>query len=31
MYSTHNELKLIVAEVFIGTLKNKNYKYMISI
>ena len=27
MYSTHNEGKLVVAERFIGTLKNKIYKY----
>ena len=31
MYSTHNEGKSVVAERFIRTLKNKTYKYMISI
>ena len=31
MYSTHNEGKYVVAERFIRTLKNKNYKYMTSI
>ena len=31
MYSTHNEGKLVVAERFIKTLKNKIYKYMTSI
>ena len=31
MYSTHNERKFVVAEGFIRTLKNKIYKYMISI
>ena len=31
MYSTHNEGKSVVAERFIRTLKNKNYKYMTSI
>ena len=31
MYSTHNERKSVVAERFIRTLKNKIYKYMISI
>ena len=31
MYSTHNERKLVVAERFIRTLKNKIYKYMTSI
>ena len=31
MYSTHNEGKFVVAERFIGTLKNKIYKYMTSI
>ena len=31
MYSTHNERKFVVAERFIRTLKNKNYKYMTSI
>ena len=30
MYSTHNRGKLVVAERFIKTLKNKNYKYMAS-
>ena len=30
-YSTHNEGKLVVAERFIRTLKNKIYKYMTSI
>ena len=28
MYLTHNETKSVVAEWFIGTLKNKIYKYM---
>ena len=31
MYSTHNEGKLVVAERFIRTLKNKIYKYMTSV
>ena len=31
MYSTHNWGKSVVAEIFIRTLKNKIYKYMISI
>ena len=31
MYSTHNEEKSVLAERFIGTLKNKIYKYMNSI
>ena len=31
MYSTHNEGKSIVAERFIRTLKNKNYKHMTAI
>ena len=31
MYSTHNKGKSVVAERFIRTLKNKIYKYMISI
>ena len=31
MYSTHNERKSVVAERFIRTLKNKIYKYMISV
>ena len=31
IYSTHNEGKFIFAEGFIRTLKNKIYKYMISI
>ena len=31
MYSTHNEEKSVVAERFIGTLKNKIYKYMTSV
>ena len=31
MYSTYNEGKLVVAERFIRTLKNKVYKYMTSI
>ena len=31
MYSTYNELKSVVAERFIRTLKNKIYKYMTSI
>ena len=30
MYSTHNEGKSVVAERFVGTLKNKIYKYMVS-
>ena len=28
MYSTHNEWKSVLAERFIRTLQNKNYKYM---
>ena len=28
MYSTHNEWKPVLAERFIRTLQNKNYKYM---
>ena len=31
MYSTHNEGKSVIAERFIRTLKNKIYKYMISV
>ena len=31
MYPTHNEEKPVVAERFIRTLKNKIYKYVISI
>ena len=31
MYSTHNEEKSIIAERFIRPLKNKIYKYMISV
>ena len=31
MYSTHNEEKSVVAEIFSRTLKNKMYKYMTSI
>ena len=31
MYSTFNEGKSVVAERFIGTLKNKIYKHMIAI
>ena len=31
MYSTYNEGKSVVAERFIGTLKNNIYKYMTSI
>ena len=31
MYSIHNEGKSVVAERFIRTLKNKNYKYMTAI
>ena len=31
MYSTHNEGNSVVAERFIGTLKNKIKKYMTSI
>ena len=31
MYSIHNEEKSVVAEKFIRTLKNKIYKYMISV
>ena len=31
MYSTHNKGKSVIAERFIRTLKNKIYKYMISI
>ena len=31
MYSTHNEKRLVVAEIFIKTLRNKTCKYMTSI
>ena len=31
MYSTHNEGKSVVAEGFIGTLKNKIYKRMTAV
>ena len=31
MYSTHNEGKSVVAEIFVRTLKNKIYKYITSI
>ena len=31
MYSTHNEVKSVIAERFIRSLKNKVYKYMTSI
>ena len=31
MYSTHNEVKSVVAKWFIRTLKNKIYKYMTAI
>ena len=31
MYSTHNEWNSVVAEKFMGTLKNKIYKYMTSV
>ena len=31
MYSTHNEEKPAIAEMFIRTLKNKVYKYITSI
>ena len=31
MYSTHNEVKSVVAERFIRTLKNKIYKYTTSV
>ena len=31
VYPTHNERKSVVSERFIRTLKNKIYKYMISI
>ena len=31
MYSTHNERKSLVAEIFIRTLKNKIYKHMTTI
>ena len=31
MYSMHNEGKFVVSERFIRTLKNKIYKYMISV
>ena len=31
MYSTHNDGKYVIAERFIRTLKNKIYKYMISV
>ena len=31
MYPTHNEGKSVIVERFVKTLKNKIYKYMISI
>ena len=31
MYSTHNEQKSIIAEIFIRTLENKIYKYLNSV
>ena len=31
IYSTHNEVKFVVAERFIRTLKNEIYTYMISV
>ena len=31
MYSTHNEGKSVVAEIFVSTLNNKIYRYMTSI
>ena len=31
MYSTHNEVKSVIVERFIRTLKTKIYKYMTSI
>ena len=31
LYSTHNEGKFVVSEKFIRTLKNKIYKYVISV
>ena len=31
MYLTHNEVKSVIAERFIRTLKNKTYQYMTSI
>ena len=31
MHSTHNEENYVVAERFMGTLKNKIYKYMTSV
>ena len=31
MYSTHNEVKFFVAEIFFSTSRNKIYKYMSSI
>ena len=31
MYSTHNEVKSLVAERFIRTLKNKIYKHMTAV
>ena len=31
MYSAHNEGKSVVTETFVGTLKNKIYKYMTSV
>ena len=31
IYSTHNEKKSVVAEIFTWSLKNKKYKYMTSI
>ena len=31
MYSTHNEQKFVITEIFIRILKNKIYKYMTSV
>ena len=31
MYSTHNEQKSVIAEIFIRTLENKIYKYLNSV
>ena len=31
MYSTHNEGKFVISEIFIRTLNNKIYKYMTSV
>ena len=31
MYSTHDEGRYVIGEIFIRSLKNKNHKYMTSI